>query len=78
VAFIYRRDLLRVLAAGGMAVSPVGRSAFARDGNKRDAKHRGAKPVDAKQSEAKRIVCQSALDWGSDSLLMQFEGCLAF
>lgn len=56
MAFIHRRDLLRALAVGGMAVSPVGRSAFARDGNKRDAKHRGAKSVDAKQSAARQIV----------------------
>jgi peptide/nickel transport system substrate-binding protein len=56
VAFFHRRDLLRALAVGGLAVSPVGRSAFARDGNKRDAKHRGTKPVDAKQSAAKQIV----------------------
>lgn len=56
MAFFHRRDLLRALGVGGLAVSPVGRSAFARDGNKRDAKRGGTEPVDAKQSAAKQIV----------------------
>src|ERR1043166_4992108 len=39
MAFICRRNVLRALAAGGMAVSPLGRSAVALECNKPDPKH---------------------------------------
>lgn len=52
MGFFHRRDLLRALGIGGLAVSPVGRSAFARDGNKRGS----GGPVDAQKGAAKQIV----------------------
>jgi hypothetical protein len=49
----------------------------------RSALHLAAPEVKPLLAESLRLegfrtlACQSALDWGSDSLLMQFEGCLA-